>query len=323
MSKEEKPIPWDLYNWGPARLGRLPRERLEELLREREIECAPGENELVSVLLRWKRELKEKQKNETTDKTEVVPEKEQHACVQKPSMTEGTLRVNAKGEVFDAPNEEVRAHFQRLVDLFGVSPWVTPGREEQQEWWALRTKEGETVNAEDGITTGTVHLIKYTVVPKDVHARKLKAGNVQRVPANDEKEAVHTLATVHEADPEGNAKPLPKRWCEVYERVTVDRPGYCYVLANPSFRENVHKVGLTERTLSERTKELFTTGVPTPFSVETSWHVRNCRVFEFLMHTLFREHRVNKKREFFEVPLQSLVCVGNALERVLFNDKEK
>jgi hypothetical protein len=79
--------------------------------------------------------------------------------------------------------------------------------------------------------------------------------------------------------------------------------GWVYCLSNPSFRENIFKVGFTkDENLNVRIDKLYTTGVPTPFKLEFAAKFKNCETVERRIHALL-EHfcsRVNDQREFFE-----------------------
>lgn len=76
--------------------------------------------------------------------------------------------------------------------------------------------------------------------------------------------------------------------------------GFVYVLTNVSFPGLV-KVGLTFNLPEDRSSELNTTGIPTPFDVAfratTSWP----RAVEARAHELLAAYRVSPKREFFRV----------------------
>lgn len=78
--------------------------------------------------------------------------------------------------------------------------------------------------------------------------------------------------------------------------------GYVYCLSNPEMR-GVLKVGMTDRTPEERVKELFTSGVPSPFKIEFAKKVKNAREKEAILHQLLENYheRVYSRREFFRV----------------------
>ena len=79
--------------------------------------------------------------------------------------------------------------------------------------------------------------------------------------------------------------------------------GYIYCLSNPSFPKTTHKIGFTTKPPTRRALELFQTGLPTPFKIEFSKKVKDCRESEQRLHRYFRRQRINKDREFFNVSL--------------------
>ena len=78
--------------------------------------------------------------------------------------------------------------------------------------------------------------------------------------------------------------------------------GYIYCLSNECM-PGILKVGMTERTPDVRAKELFTTGVPTPFIIEFAKKVKDVKTKEKKLHELLEEYtdRVGMNREFFRV----------------------
>ena len=82
-------------------------------------------------------------------------------------------------------------------------------------------------------------------------------------------------------------------------------PGFVYILTNPSFKDDIVKIGLTSGTVEKRMKELQTTGVPTPFEKYASIKTSKYREVESFMHhclSLLSEGcRVNDNREFFRI----------------------
>jgi len=84
-----------------------------------------------------------------------------------------------------------------------------------------------------------------------------------------------------------------------------------YVLSNPSF-PNLYKVGWTEGDSEIRAEQLFTTGVPTPFHVESKWKLNNAKSFEKHIHNLLDEFRNNGMREFFVIDKSNLIEIINS-----------
>jgi hypothetical protein len=88
--------------------------------------------------------------------------------------------------------------------------------------------------------------------------------------------------------------------------------GFVYILTNP-FMPNLVKIGHTGLLAEDRANDLFTTGVPAPFTVEyratTSFYIQ----VENRAHEILSDRRVNKNREFFAV------SVKEAIEAVRFS----
>jgi hypothetical protein len=77
--------------------------------------------------------------------------------------------------------------------------------------------------------------------------------------------------------------------------------GSIYVLSNPSM-PGLLKIGKTRRTVSERMKELYDTGVPTPFKCEFNIFVPlDVHKAEKGIHRMLSKFRVNNSREFFKI----------------------
>ena len=73
-----------------------------------------------------------------------------------------------------------------------------------------------------------------------------------------------------------------------------------YVLTNPTM-PGLIKIGRTTN-LEQRVKSLSSdTGVPLPFEVFYACSVRDANEVERALHNAFGDHRINPKREFFEL----------------------
>jgi Meiotically up-regulated gene 113 len=82
-----------------------------------------------------------------------------------------------------------------------------------------------------------------------------------------------------------------------------------YVLSNPAMPGMV-KIGKTNQNdPNTRVAQLYTTGVPVPFTVEFACRVDNPDEVESAMHTAFAPQRVNPRREFFEIDPEQAVAV--------------
>lgn len=102
-----------------------------------------------------------------------------------------------------------------------------------------------------------------------------------------------------------------------------------YVLTNPTM-PGLIKIGRTTN-LEQRVKSLSSdTGVPLPFEVFYACSVRDANEVERALHNAFGDHRINPKREFFELdpervyPVLKLVCVEDVTPRSsLVDDPEE
>ena len=80
--------------------------------------------------------------------------------------------------------------------------------------------------------------------------------------------------------------------------------GYVYVLSNPSYPSNLLKIGKTTKTPEQRAKELSSTGVPTPFTVDLWTEVEDCHIVERDIHTTLSEYRKTLRKEFFTITIK-------------------
>lgn len=87
--------------------------------------------------------------------------------------------------------------------------------------------------------------------------------------------------------------------------------GYVYVLTNPSFNGMV-KIGKTIREPNVRAKDLYTTGVPTPYEVAFQLFLEDYDEIEKEIHNKLAGYRVNPNREFFRIPLNKATELVNS-----------
>jgi hypothetical protein len=75
-----------------------------------------------------------------------------------------------------------------------------------------------------------------------------------------------------------------------------------YVLSNPAMPGLV-KIGITgqDAGAAKRIGQLYTTGVPVPFDLEYACRVPNAVEVERALHIAFAPHRINPRREFFQI----------------------
>lgn len=90
-------------------------------------------------------------------------------------------------------------------------------------------------------------------------------------------------------------------------------PGFVYVFRNldPTWYNRI-KVGLSVDPI-ERTRQLYTTGVPYPFVPYYAWAVTNMAYAERIAHAVLSDHRLLSSREHFDVvPTHRLAAVLGA-----------
>lgn len=98
-------------------------------------------------------------------------------------------------------------------------------------------------------------------------------------------------------------------------------PGYVYILINESM-PNVIKIGKTRRDSRSRARELYTTGVPTPYQVAFEIFCENYDVAEESMHKELSDFRVNRNREFFRYPLDKAITLLQQLANIPLEDDD-
>lgn len=76
--------------------------------------------------------------------------------------------------------------------------------------------------------------------------------------------------------------------------------GFIYILSNKSM-PGVLKIGRTDRLPDVRARELWTTGVPTSFTVEFAVYAADPISSEFEIHEELADSRVERQREFFHL----------------------
>ena len=85
-------------------------------------------------------------------------------------------------------------------------------------------------------------------------------------------------------------------------------PNIIYVLSNEAM-PNLAKIGITTD-INERMRQLYSTGVPLPFTCEFAGVVDNARDVEKALHFAFGQNRLHDRREFFEIkPSQAIVLL--------------
>ena len=84
------------------------------------------------------------------------------------------------------------------------------------------------------------------------------------------------------------------------------RNGYVYILSNPSM-PGLLKIGRSIHGGRSRAKDIYQTGVPTPFKLEFEIYAEDCVECEMLVHEELCNERVSESREFFRVEINDAV----------------
>jgi len=85
--------------------------------------------------------------------------------------------------------------------------------------------------------------------------------------------------------------------------------GIVYVLTNPAM-PGLIKIGRTSlEDARGRLGQLYSTGVPLPFTLEFACRVQNTEEVENALHQAFSPNRVNPRREFFSIEPQQAIAI--------------
>jgi hypothetical protein len=76
---------------------------------------------------------------------------------------------------------------------------------------------------------------------------------------------------------------------------------YVYVMSNPSFSNDMLKIGWTREHPNIRANNLQTSGIPTPFIVEFVIITQTGFELEKQIHNYIKTYRVKSNREFFKI----------------------
>lgn len=102
--------------------------------------------------------------------------------------------------------------------------------------------------------------------------------------------------------------------------------GYVYIATNPSFKDDLVKIGKTSKNVEERIRALYTTALPHAFELYAWCRTEKYDLLEKQMHYVLEKearNRINERREFFEVSpedaLQLLRVLASTLEDAQFH----
>jgi hypothetical protein len=89
----------------------------------------------------------------------------------------------------------------------------------------------------------------------------------------------------------------------------ITKKEYVYVLSNPSFDNNIFKIGWSRKHPIIRANNLYTSGVPTPFVIEFVISTDDGIKLENKIHNHLEQFRINKKREFFKITKEQIYTI--------------
>ncbi|MDX9990073.1 GIY-YIG nuclease family protein [Thiothrix unzii] len=87
-----------------------------------------------------------------------------------------------------------------------------------------------------------------------------------------------------------------------------------YVLTNPAMPGLVKIGKTTQLEVSERMKQLYSTGVPVPFDCAFACQVKDASEVEKALHFAFGRDRTNPNREFFNIEAERVIAVLKLLK---------
>lgn len=100
--------------------------------------------------------------------------------------------------------------------------------------------------------------------------------------------------------------------CDNMTTINNTKDEYVYIMSNPSFDNNVFKIGWTREHPIIRANDLHTSGVPTPFVVESVIITTEGVKLEKQLHTHLKQYRMENNREFFKISKDNLTEILTA-----------
>jgi len=94
--------------------------------------------------------------------------------------------------------------------------------------------------------------------------------------------------------------------CDAMTTMNNTKEQYVYIMSNPSFDDDVFKIGWTREHPIIRANDLHTSGVPTPFVIESVIITTEGVKLEKHLHTHLKQYRMENNREFFKISKDNL-----------------
>jgi hypothetical protein len=101
-----------------------------------------------------------------------------------------------------------------------------------------------------------------------------------------------------------------------------DKIEYVYCMTNKSFNNDLVKIGWTTNNPNKRAQQLYTTGVPKPFTIEFIIKTPDGRALESRIHSYLSHCRENNSREFFNISVTDLRKILNETMKLTLHNPE-
>ena len=104
----------------------------------------------------------------------------------------------------------------------------------------------------------------------------------------------------------------------------MSKRGIVYCLSNPSFRNNIYKVGMTKHVTKpqKRLLSLDVTSTPTPFRFEFYIIVTNRYKAEKIIHEKLKLYRIRNCREYFKLDKMKLKQIFKTIKGKIIDDED-
>lgn len=90
--------------------------------------------------------------------------------------------------------------------------------------------------------------------------------------------------------------------------------GFVYVLNN-HLMPNIYKIGFTDKSPMQRCEDLSSkTAVPQPYNLVCYCELWHPASLEHHLHTVYKDKRINKNREFFELTDEDIFEIRNIMK---------
>tara|TARA_B100001093_G_scaffold507401_1_gene567904 strand:+ start:269 stop:907 length:639 start_codon:yes stop_codon:yes gene_type:complete len=96
--------------------------------------------------------------------------------------------------------------------------------------------------------------------------------------------------------------------------------GFIYVMSNASFADGRIKIGMSASDPTRRKEELYSTGVPEPFTIEYYAFVEDFESIEKNVHVTLDSYRPNKNREFFNCSIEKAISTIRELSVINYEE---